>query len=134
MSNSSSLDRWSPHALGLLRFITALLFLAHGVQKFWGFPAPSANGIAQFLTISWFGGILEVVGGLFLMAGFLTRPTAFVLSGMMAYAYWFMHFPRNFYPILNGGDAAILFCFIFLYIVFAGPGACSVDGLRKARS
>lgn len=134
MQKNTHLDCWSPYALGLLRVITALLFLAHGVQKFWGFPAPSASGIVQPFTIFWFGGMLELLGGLFLMVGFLTRPTAFVVSGMMAVAYWMFHFPKNIFPILNGGDASILYCFIFLYLVFAGPGAWSIDGLRKQKS
>ena len=79
----------------------------------------------------WFGGILEIVGGLLLLIGLFTRPVAFVLSGMMAVAYWQFHFPRNIFPTLNGGDAAILYCFVFLYLVFAGPGEWSLDALRN---
>ena len=88
----------------------------------------------QLFSLMGFAGILEAFGGLLLLIGLFTRPVAFVLAGMMAAAYFMAHAPQSFYPVLNGGDAAILFCFVFLYLVFAGPGAWSVDGMRHERS
>jgi putative oxidoreductase len=124
------LSVYSPYALAALRIISALLFIAHGTQKLFGFPlaegATGGGATGLFLV----GGILEVFGGLLIAIGFLTRPVAFILSGMMAVAYFMFHAPQNFYPVLNQGDAAILFCFVFLYLVFAGPGALSVDRAR----
>jgi putative oxidoreductase len=124
------LSKYAPHALALLRIVTALLFIEHGTAKLLGFPVMPGPGHAGGLSpLMLIGGLLEVFGGLAVLAGFLTRPVAFILSGEMAVAYWAMHVPMGgFFPLANGGDAAILFCFIFLYLVFAGPGAWSVDG------
>jgi putative oxidoreductase len=108
----------------VLRIITALLFIEHGTQKLFGFPVP-AVGPTEGLTLV--AGILEVVGGILILIGFFTRPVAFILCGMMAVAYWMVHAPQSFWPVANMGDAAILFCFIFGYLVFAGPGAWSVN-------
>ena len=125
---TASLNRFAPLALGALRIMSALLFMAHGTQKLLGFPAPPASGnLPAAFTMSWTAGVLELVGGALLALGLFTRPVAFVLSGLMAFAYFIAHAPRNFYPVLNGGDAAILFCFVFLYLVFAGPGALAID-------
>jgi putative oxidoreductase len=118
---------WSPRLLGLLRIVTAILFMEHGAQKLLGFP-PSDKGSPELLSLLGVAGILELVGGFFILIGLFTRPVAFVLAGEMAVAYWLVHAPNSIYPALNGGDAAILFCFIFLYLVAAGPGAFSVDG------
>jgi putative oxidoreductase len=131
MQAFNSLQRYSPQALGLLRIVTALIFIAHGTQKLFGFPAPPASGLPAAFTLFWFGAILETFGGLLLLIGLWTRPVAFVLAGEMAVAYWMFHAPRSLYPLLNGGDAAVLYCFIFLYLVTAGAGAWSVDS-RKA--
>jgi putative oxidoreductase len=120
---------WAPRALALLRIVTAILFMEHGGQKLLGFPPPD-HGMPELLSLLGVGGILELVGGFFILIGLFTRPVAFVLSGEMAVAYWMVHAPKAIYPALNGGDAAILYCFIFLYLVFAGPGAFSVDGAR----
>jgi len=117
------LSAYAPQALAVLRIVTALLFLEHGTQKLFGFP--SSMGPAEGLMLV--AGIIEVVGGLMILLGFFTRPAAFISSGMMAVAYWMAHAPQNFWPVNNGGDAAILFCFVFLYLVFAGPGAWSVN-------
>ena len=115
-----------PYLLALLRIVAALLFIEHGTQKLFGFPPPS--GPARPLTlISGVAGVLETFGGALVLIGLFTRPVAFVLSGLMAFAYFMAHAPRSFYPILNNGDAAILFCFVFLYIACAGPGAWSAD-------
>lgn len=120
---------WAPRMLSVLRIMAALLFVAHGSQKLLGFPA--SNGTPDAFTMGWIAGVLELFGGTLLVLGLFTRPVAFVLSGMMAVAYFIAHAPRSFFPALNGGDAAILFCFVFLYLVFAGPGPWSVDALRN---
>lgn len=121
---------WAPRLLSVLRTVSALIFMAHGTQKLLGFPA-SPNGGPAMLTMPWIAGVLELVGGALLAVGLFTRPVAFVLSGLMAFAYWIAHAPRSAFPVLNGGDAAILFCFVFLYLVAAGGGAWSFDNLRK---
>lgn len=122
------LSRYQPQALALLRIMTALLFIEHGTQKLIGFPAsadPSMQGSLSGLMLV--AGILEAFGGLMILVGFLTRPVAFVLSGFMAVAYFMAHAPQDFFPVNNRGDAAILYCFIYLYLFFAGPGAWSLD-------
>lgn len=120
---------YQPQFLGILRIMAALLFLAHGTQKLLGFPAREGGG-PDLLSLSGIAGMLELVGGALLVIGLFTRPVAFVLSGLMAFAYFIAHAPRDFYPVNNGGDAAILFCFVFLYFVASGPGAWSVDAAR----
>jgi len=132
MPTLNFLDRYSPYALGLLRIVTALIFIAHGTQKLLGFPAAPASGLPPMFSLFWFGAILEAFGGLAILFGVFTRPVAFILAGEMAYAYWMFHAPRSFYPLLNGGDAAILYCFIFLYLFFAGAGAFSIDNRKSA--
>ena len=122
---------WAPRALGILRIVAGLLFMAHGVQKIFGFP-PSEFPQPALLSLIGIAGLLELIGGLLLVLGLFTRPTAFVLSGQMAVAYFMAHAPQSFFPILNSGDAAILYCFVFLYLVFSGPGAWSLDALRGA--
>ena len=124
------LDKYAPYALAVLRVVTALLFIEHGTSKLFGFPAMpgagSAGGSLPFLIL--IAALLEVFGGLAILVGFFTRPVAFILSGLMAVAYWMAHVPKGgFFPLTNGGDAAVLFCFIFLYLVFAGAGAWSID-------
>jgi putative oxidoreductase len=126
-------SRLAPHAQALLRIVTALLFLEHGVQKFLGFPAPYPFGPVQLASLTGLAGVLELAGGMLVLVGLFTRPTAFVLSGMMAVAYFMAHAPRSFYPIVNQGEPAILFCFVFLFLAAAGPGALSLDRLRAAR-
>ena len=125
---SSSLSRWTPQALAVLRIMSALLFIAHGTQKLFGFPPSDMS--PPLVSLMGLAGVLEAFGGLLILVGFLTRPVAFVLCGMMAVAYFMAHAPQSFFPALNGGDAAILFCFVFGFLVFAGPGAWSVDGNR----
>jgi putative oxidoreductase len=125
-----SLDRYMPFALGALRIVAALIFIEHGTQKLFGFPAPPQSGLPPAFSLLWIGAIMEALGGLLILLGLWTRPVAFLLSGEMAVAYWMFHAPRNMYPVLNGGDAAILYCFVFLLLVFSGPGAWSVDGSR----
>jgi putative oxidoreductase len=104
--------------------------MEHGAQKLLGFP-PTEHGSPELFSLFGVAGILELAGGFFILIGLFTRPIAFVLAGEMAFAYWMAHAPKSIYPALNGGDAAILYCFIFLYLVAAGPGAFSVDESRK---
>jgi putative oxidoreductase len=122
---------WAPRLLSLLRMVSALIFLEHGAQKLLGFPPmPPGSPAPAPLSLFWFGGILELFGGLLLLIGLFTRPVAFVLAGEMAVAYWMVHAPKALYPAVNMGDAAILYCFVFLYLSGAGPGPWSVDALR----
>ena len=125
---------WSPRLLSLLRVVAALLFIEHGTIKLLGFPFdPSmpAHPAFELMSLMGFAGILEFIGGVLLLLGVLTRPVAFILSGEMAFAYFMMHAPQSPYPALNHGDAAILFCFVFLYIAAAGGGAYSLDNFMR---
>lgn len=128
MMPNETLAAWTPRLLSVLRIVAGLLFLQHGTQKLLGFPA--AEFSPEFLSLIWIAGLLELVGGAMLILGLFTRPVAFVLSGQMAVAYWMAHAPQGPFPILNGGDAAVLYCFVFLYIALAGPGPWSVDARR----
>ena len=134
MRTNHALTVWSPQALAVLRIMTALLFIAHGTQKHFAFPPNESGNTVELFSLMGLAGTLELVGGLLILIGLFTRPVAFVLSGFMAVAYFMAHAPQSFYPVNNGGDAAILYCFVFLYLVFVGPGAWSVDGSREHRS
>jgi len=123
---------WAPRLLGVLRIVAAILFMEHGAQKLLGFP-PTERPMPELLTLMWFAGVLELVGGFFILIGLFTRPVAFLLSGQMAVGYWMAHAPSSPYPAVNGGDAAILFCFLFLYLVFAGPGPWAADAMKRGR-
>lgn len=124
------LDRFSAPLLGLLRVVSGLLFMEHGTAKLLNFPPTEMFAQAPAVgSLMWIAGVLELVGGALLVLGLFTRPVAFVLSGQMAAAYWMAHAPQSPYPIQNGGDAAILFCFAFLYIAAAGGGPLSLDGV-----
>jgi putative oxidoreductase len=122
---------WAPRVLSVLRIVAALLFFEHGSAKLLGFP-PS-NFSPEVMTLPWIAGVLEIVGGALLVLGLVTRPVGFVLSGLMAFAYWIAHAPKSIYPLENGGDGAILFCFIFLYLAFAGGGPWSLDALLRRK-
>ena len=124
---------WGPRLLSVLRIMTALLFMEHGTMKLLGFPA-SGNPGPALLSLSGVAGIMELVGGALLVLGLFTRPVAFLLSGEMAVAYFMAHAPQSFFPIINRGEGAILFCFIFLYLVAAGAGPWSVDAARKSNA
>ena len=124
---------WTPRVLSIVRIVVALLIIEHGTQKLFGFPVPSANGTPTAFSLIWYAAVLEFAGGLLLLGGLATRLTAFVLSGEMAFAYWIAHAPRSPFPVANGGDAAILFCFIFLFFAAAGGGAWSLDRLIERR-
>ena len=131
MLDEVGLVRRAPYALAALRIVSGLIFLEHGTQKFLGFPPGEAafSGLA-LNNPGAAAGIIELVTGLLIVLGLFTRPAAFLASGTMAAAYWYAHAPQNAFPVNNMGDAAILYCFVFLYFVFAGPGAWSLDGRR----
>ncbi len=122
---------WAPRLLSVLRIVAALLFLEHGTAKLLHFPHIAALDNVQLLSMAGFSGGLELVGGALLALGLFSVPVAFILSGEMAVTYFLAHNSRAFFPLLNGGEAAILFCFVFLYIAAAGPGPWSVDAVRK---
>lgn len=128
-----NLDVWAPRVLSLLRIITALLFLEHGLMKLVHFPAPQPGAPDPLLPMLLAAAWIELVGGILIALGIFTRIAAFVCSGQMAVAYFTAHAPQGFWPALNGGEAAILFCFIFLYLVFAGPGAWHLERLVRRR-
>jgi len=131
MIDSKSLSNWTPYALAILRIVAGLIFLEHGTQKLLGFP-PGERAFVEAFTLSWWAGLIELIAGALITVGLLTRLAAFIAAGEMAFAYWMAHAPQNFFPVNNGGDAAILYCFVFLLLVFAGPGKWSIDGLRGA--
>jgi putative oxidoreductase len=122
---------WRPHFLSVLRIMTGLLFLEHGTSKLLGFP--HVEKVPQITSMPGIGGILELIGGALIALGLFTRPVAFLLSGEMAVAYFTAHAPRAFFPLLNSGDAAVLYCFVFLYLFFAGPGPWSIDAMMKRK-
>ena len=123
---------WSGPLLSILRIITGLLFLAHGTAKFFAFPHVTMYDGLQLMSLGGAAGVLEVVGGILIILGLFTRYAAFVLSGFMAVAYFMAHAPQGFHPILNGGELAILYCFVFLYLAAAGPGPWSIDARKAA--
>lgn len=128
------LTQYSPNMLSILRIVTGLIFIEHGTQKFLSFPAGQAAGSGWALdNPGAIAGIVELIAGALIAIGLFTRPAAFIASGTMAVAYWYAHAPQNFFPVNNGGDAAILYCFVFLYLVFAGPGPISLDEARAGR-
>jgi putative oxidoreductase len=116
----------APQLLSILRIVTAATFFTHGTMKIFAWPAPFPYPMGLMLYTA---GVLEVVGGLLLMAGLFSRSTGFLMSGLMAFAYFIGHGSTSFFPVLNGGEAALMFCFVFLYISAAGPGPWSVDAL-----
>lgn len=120
------LTPWAPRILSVLRIVTALLYMQHGTQKLLGFPEP-ARVMGELPPLMLTAGLLEAGGGALFAIGLFTRPVAFILCGMMAVAYFMVHGSREFFPINNGGDLAILFCFVYMYFVFAGGGAWSAD-------
>ncbi len=123
---------WRPYVLSILRIMVGLVLLQYGMAKLLGFPQVAMFAKLQSFSLPWIAGVLELIGGVLIIIGLFTRPTAFVLSGLMAFAYFIGHAGRDIYPILNGGNLAILFCFIFLYMAVAGGGSLSVDAARKS--
>jgi putative oxidoreductase len=126
-------DIWRPRALAILRIVTAYLFMAHGTAKLFGMPYQKMFDGLQLMSLPGLAGILEVFGGLLILIGLFTRPVAFVLCGFMAVAYFMAHGSQGhvLLPMLNGGELAVLYCFVFLYFVFSGAGAWSVDAMRR---
>ena len=122
---------WAPRLLSVLRIMTGLLFLQHGTAKLLKIPAIPMFANLSLTSLPGIAGILELVGGVLMILGLFTRSTAFILSGLMAVAYFMAHAPRGFYPILNAGELAALYCFVFLYIAAAGPGPWSIDAARR---
>jgi len=131
MNFDDRIKRYTPYVLSIVRIVAALLFLEHGLAKLVGFPPNGA--IRALFTLSWFSGAIELAAGALLTLGLATRTVAFIASGEMAFAYFLSHAPHGFFPLLNGGDAAILYCFIFFYLAFAGGGPWSLDAYLKAR-
>jgi len=121
----------APWLLSVLRIVTALLYIPHGTSKIFGFPRAGSGATVELYSLFGLAGSLEMVGGALILVGLFTRPVAFVLSGEMAFAYFMAHAPRNLHPLLNQGELPILFCFIYLYLAFAGAGPLSLDRLRK---
>jgi putative oxidoreductase len=127
------LSRYQPQLLALLRIVAGLLFLEHGLVKLIGFPPGAPPGLQAPLSFLGIAGIIEAITGILIVLGLFTRPAAFIAAGEMAVAYWYFHAPQGLFPVLNMGEGAILFCFIFLYLAAAGPGAFSLDGMRARR-
>jgi putative oxidoreductase len=125
----TSLSRLTPHLLSVLRIVAAFLFIAHGTAKLFGFPTGGPR--PPLLSLLGAAGIIETCGGVLMLLGLFTRPVAFVLAGQMAAAYFIRHAPQGQWPILNGGELAVLFCFIWLLFVATGPGPWSIDALRR---
>jgi putative oxidoreductase len=129
VGNGAALDRLAPYILSVLRIVVALLFLEHGTSRLFGVPSPLPT--PHLFTLYWFAGAIEFGGAVLVVLGLFTRVAAFIMSGEMAFAYFLSHAPHGFFPILNRGDGAILYCFVFFYLVFAGPGPLSLDALRR---
>ena len=129
----SLLSDWAPYMLSILRIVAALLFLEHGLQKLFAYPTPpeGAPGKPPLMSLFGFAGLFEFFGGLLLLFGFLTRPVAFILAGEMAVAYFMVHAKQGFWPVLNKGEPAVLYCFVFLYFFFVGAGPISLDQVLK---
>ena len=130
---TSRMQSWSPMLLSILRIVTAFMFIQHGSAKLFQTPHVAMFDGVQLMSLIGLAGVLEIVGGALLLIGLFTRPVAFILSGEMAFAYFIAHAPHNVLPILNGGEMAVQWCFLFLYMSAAGPGAWSVDAWRGAR-
>jgi putative oxidoreductase len=133
MAVFSSLARYQPQLLGLLRIVAGLLYLSHAVVKLFGFPPGAPPGVQPIASLLGVAALVEIVAAPLIILGLFTRPAAFIAAGEMAVAYWMFHAPKSFYPLLNMGEVAILFCFVFLYIAAAGPGAWSVDSARMRK-
>jgi len=126
-ARGAGLAAYAPVALLIVRIVVALMFLEHGLSRLFGFPSPLPT--PALFSMYWFAGAIELTGGILLLLGLFTRIAALIMSGEMAAAYFISHAPHSFFPILNRGDGAILYCFVFFYIVFAGPGPWSLDAL-----
>jgi putative oxidoreductase len=123
-------NSWSPRMLSVLRIMTALLYLQHGLAKLFAFPHVAMFDNLQAFSLIWFAGVIEIIGSPFLLVGLYTRVAAFIMSGEMAVAYFMVNAPQGFFPILNRGELVVLFCFVFLYFAVAGGGPWSIDEAR----
>jgi putative oxidoreductase len=128
------LSRWQPQLLAVLRIVVGLLFLEHALIKLLGFPPGGKPGLQDVGSFLWIAGLIELVTSVLVTLGLFTRAAAFIAAGEMAVAYWMVHAKMGLYPAVNMGEGAILFCFVFLYLAAAGPGAWSVDGARMKNS
>lgn len=128
---SKLVSKLEPHARSLLRIVAGFTFSLHGFQKLFGLLGGRK---VEFFSLAWTAGFLEVVGGTLIVLGLFTRPVAFLLSGQMAVAYFLRHAPRGFWPVLNGGELAVLYAFLFLYLCLSGPGPLSLDRLLRGKS
>lgn len=131
-SSASWIERLAPYVLSLLRIMAALLFLEHGLSKFFGFPSATAPH-PQLFDLEWFAALIESAGGVLLTLGLFTRAAALIMSGEMAVGYFLFHAPHSFYPYLNRGELAIMYCFVFFYLIFAGGGPLSLDALLQQK-
>ena len=130
----SFVDRCAPYMLSVMRIIVAFLYAQHGAQKLFGFLAPPQVQTPPLFSFMGFAGFLEFAGGLLVLLGLFTRPVAFILSGQMAVAYFMVHAPKGFWPMANGGDLAVMWCFVFFYLAFAGGGPFGLDGVIKKKA
>jgi putative oxidoreductase len=133
MISGSNLNTHAPKVLSVLRIVTGLLLLQHGAQKLLGFPPGGQGGGVDLSTLAGWSGPIELVGGVLIILGLFTRPAAFILSGFTAVAYWMVHAGQSPYPINNGGELAVLYSFVFFYLIFAGPGAWALDNMIGRR-
>ena len=131
MATFRLLDRWAPQILSLLRAVTGFLFLWHGTSKFFHYPV--SLGDIQLFSLFGLAGVMEIAGGTLVCIGLFTKPAAFLLSGEMAVAYFMVHAPGGFFPLVNHGESAVLFCFAFLYLAAAGGGPISLDAMLGKR-
>ncbi|MGZ5875235.1 MAG: DoxX family protein [Bradyrhizobium sp.] len=133
MSMTEALAAWTPRALSVLRIITGLLIIQHGMAKLIGYPVVTSFANLQPLSLLGLAGFIELIGGALLILGLFTQPAAFILSGEMAVAYFMVHAPRSFFPLINGGTLAIAYCFACLYLSSAGAGPWSLDAVTKRK-
>jgi len=131
--NFDTLSKWQPIALSVLRIYTGLSIIEHGTAKILGFPAGAAPS-PQVGTLAWTGGMIELIGGALIIVGLLTRPVAFIMAGFTAVAYFMVHAPQSFFPIVNKGELAAVYCFVFLYLIFAGAGPLSLDAVLRKKA
>ena len=122
---------WAPRLLSVLRIIVGLLFIEHGASKLFGFPSGGETGTVDLFSLIGLSGVLELIGGVLLTLGLFTHIIAFILSGEMAFAYFIAHAPHSFFPLINRGEPAVFYCFMFLYMAAAGPGPWSIDAARR---
>ena len=133
MATDDLTARWAPRLRSVLRIVAAFMYITHGTQKLFGFPVLEPRPPAELFSLFGVAGVLETFGGLLLLLGLFTRPLAFVLAGEMAVAYFMFHFPKSFWPILNGGENVVLFCFLYLYLAAAGGGEWALDRVLARR-